>query len=153
MTYKALFERIKIELADDVIDWTVPESDRLDATLLPHRLPTAVLTLQAVEPFYLAAITGMDNSDGLLAVLYHFCSGAAVVTLRVMLEEGVTVPSICDLIPYASPFERETAEMFGITFAGAPDASRLFLPDDWDTNVYPLRKNAVLEEVHDDNAE
>lgn len=155
MISEALFEQIQSELADDVMEWTLPETDRLDGTLQPNRLPTAVITLQAIGSFYLAAITGMDSGDDTLTVLYHFCSGAAVITLRVMVDETVTVPSICDLIPYASPFERETSEMFGITFAGTPDTSKLFLPDDWDANVYPLRKNTVLEveEAQDDTVE
>jgi Ni,Fe-hydrogenase III component G len=50
------------------------------------------------------------------------------------------VPSICGVIPSAGFFERELGEMLGVTVDGIPDASRLFLPDDWPDGVYPLRK-------------
>jgi len=40
--------------------------------------------------------------------------------------------------------------MLGVTFRGAPDTARLFLPDDWPEGVYPLLKDAVLpEDPHD----
>jgi Ni,Fe-hydrogenase III component G len=35
--------------------------------------------------------------------------------------------------------------MFGITVAGAPDSSRLFLPDQWPEGSYPLRKDFEME--------
>jgi Ni,Fe-hydrogenase III component G len=32
-------------------------------------------------------------------------------------------------------------EMFGIVVSGTPDPSRLYLPEDWEEGVYPLRKD------------
>ena len=77
-----------------------------------------------------------------------------IVTLRVSLPRTTpTVASICRLVPAASVFEREVSELFGVTFRGAPDTSRLFLPDDWPEGVYPLLKDAVLAEVDHDHAD
>jgi Ni,Fe-hydrogenase III component G len=42
-------------------------------------------------------------------------------------------------------FERELAEMFGILVFGIPNSYALYLPDDWEQGVYPLRKDARLE--------
>jgi Ni,Fe-hydrogenase III component G len=79
--------------------------------------------------------------------LYHFCAGAAVVSLRVRVARAAAeLPSISPLIVSASVFERETSEMFGVTFLDAPDTRRLFLPDDWPDGVYPLRKDALAQE-------
>lgn len=81
-----------------------------------------------------------------MEVLYHFCAGAAIVTLRVIIARDLpSVPSICRLIPSAVVYERELHEMFGITVIGIPNADRLFLPDDWAETSFPLRKDALLE--------
>jgi Ni,Fe-hydrogenase III component G len=93
---------------------------------------------------YLAAITGLDPSldDPNLEVLYQLFSGPAVLTLRVRApKENPEVPTLCNILPSASFYERELIEMFGITVTGTPDTSRLFLPDEWPEDVYPLRKD------------
>ncbi len=130
--------------------WTesaqTPEADRLDVVVTAGNLLAAVAVLR--QWGYLSAITGLDQGHeaGQLEVLYHFCSGAAVVTLRVSAaRELPSVPSVCRLIPPAVVFERELREMFGITIIGIPNDDPLFLPDDWAQDVYPLRKDAALE--------
>jgi NADH:ubiquinone oxidoreductase subunit C len=121
-----------------------PEPHRLDIAVAAADVVVAVRALRDAGWGYLAAITGLDlgAAAGGLDVLYHFCAGAAIVTLRVrILRSNATVPSICDLVPSASFFERELSEMFGVTVTGTPDVSRLLLPDDWPDGVYPLRKD------------
>lgn len=54
-------------------------------------------------------------------------------------ESDPTVPSVTPLFPGASFPEREAYDMFGITFEGHPDLTRILLPDDWDG--HPLRKD------------
>jgi len=142
-----------------------PEPGRLDVGIGPEDLLAAVGALCARGWGRLSAITGLDllpvapagrgaarpvaatatppTTD--LEVLYHFCAGPAVLTLRVRLpREAPTVPSLDALLPYASFFERELAELFGVTVAGMSDPARLLLPDEWPEGVYPLRKDAAL---------
>lgn len=127
-------------LADLVEEWQLPEATRLDALLDTGNLLRAVWRLNNVGWGYLAAITGLDSGSE-FEVLYHFCQGPAVLTLRLRCPyAAATVPSVCQTYPYASVFERELMEMFGITVAGTPDTSRLFLPDDWPEGRYPLCK-------------
>jgi Ni,Fe-hydrogenase III component G len=95
---------------------------------------------------YLAGITGLDPGveAGAMEVLYHFCEGAAVVTLRVRTpRENASVPTICEIIPSATFYERELREMLGVEVEGLADSEYLFLPDDWAKGVYPLRKDAA----------
>jgi Ni,Fe-hydrogenase III component G len=126
---------------------TTPNPTRLDAQIAPQDLLDAAAALIHGRWGYLAAITGLDLGTKVdsLEMLYHFCAGAAIVTLRVRLPRaGGTVSSLHALIPAAHIFEREISEMFGVTFGGAPDTSRLFLADDWADGVYPLLKDARL---------
>ena len=132
--------------------WTVetsaPEPNRRDVVIEAGYLLPAVRALDEARWGYLAGITGLDlgAEAGQLEVLYHFCSGAAVVTLRVRLpRDSAVVLSICDVLPAASFYERELREMLGVEVVGLPHQDHLFLPDDWPNGVYPLRKDAALE--------
>lgn len=121
-----------------------PEPDRLDVRLAAANLAPAVAALHEGRWGYLSAITGLDLGPeaGQIEVLYHFCAGAAVVTLRVSTpRDRATVPSICGVIASAGLFERELSEMLGVSVTGTPVPERLFLPDDWPEGVHPLRKD------------
>ena len=62
------------------------------------------------------------------------------IRLRVQVPESdCTVASIFDVHPGAEAHERETYDMFGITFDGHPDMTRILMPEDWDG--HPLRKD------------
>lgn len=128
---------------------TRPAPNRLDATLKDAGdLVEIAVALRVQRLGYLAAITGLDHGPeaGELEVLYHFCTGAAIVTLRVRLpRENPTIASLCEVIPAAEAFERELSEMFGITIAGLRNPERLYLPEDWPEGVYPLRKDVDLK--------
>jgi Ni,Fe-hydrogenase III component G len=122
-----------------------PEPNRLDATLKStDDLIPIVVALRVKRLGYLSAITGLDLGveAGELEVLYHFCTAAAVITLRVRLpREAPVVPSLSEIIPSAEAFERELREMFGVEITGLKTPERLYLPDDWPEGVYPLRKD------------
>lgn len=57
-------------------------------------------------------------------------------------RDGGALPTLTPLWAGAAWHERETAEMFGVTFTGHPDPRPLLLPDGFEG--HPLRKEFVL---------
>jgi NADH-quinone oxidoreductase subunit C len=60
-------------------------------------------------------------------------------------ESNPTLPSLFDLHPGAEAHERETYDMFGITFTDHPDMTRILMPEDW--IGHPLRKDYVVGKI------
>ncbi len=150
---------------------THPSPERVDVTIADRSLKAAVKAVVDAKWGYLAAITGLDHHgttqpiseeqrwqrlseegetapgaedrEGTLEVLYHFCSGPCILTLRVtnIRYSFPVLNSICGVIPMATLYERELAEMFGIKIVGTPVVDKLLLSDDWPDGVFPLRKS------------
>ena len=64
------------------------------------------------------------------------------IRVKVQVEENATVPSAVEVFPAAGWSERETFDMYGITFAEHPDLRRLLT--DYGFSGYPLRKDFPL---------
>ncbi len=78
-------------------------------------------------------------------------AGQEVRRLRVKIrleEDDAKMPTLTGVWPAAAWYERETHELFGITFEGHPDLRPLLLPEDWD-HTPPLRRDVPVhvEEV------
>ena len=62
------------------------------------------------------------------------------IRVRVQVPESDPVlPTLFGLYAGTEAMERETYDMFGITFDGHPDPSRILMPEDW--VGHPLRKD------------
>lgn len=121
-----------------------PESFRIDVIMDAADLHAASKALKDAAWGYLLTMSGVDHGPDAdkMELLVHFSKDGGILTFRIPLPRtGAVVQSICDLYPYASFAERETMEMFGITFAGTPIPEKLFLPDDWPDGQYPLLKD------------
>jgi NADH-quinone oxidoreductase subunit D len=91
----------------------------------------------------------LGQAAGQMEALYHFCDGPAITTLRIqLLRTGdARLPTIEDIIPPATFFERELHEMLGFKITGAKSSDRLFIPDDWPEDVYPLRSDFSIDQA------
>jgi len=68
------------------------------------------------------------------------------IRLRVQVPASdPTLPSLFDVHPGTEAFERETYDMFGVTFTDHPDMTRILMPEDWDG--HPLRKDYEVGEI------
>lgn len=66
------------------------------------------------------------------------------ITVKVFIPPtDPTYPSVTPLVPACVWYEREAYDMFGLVADGLPDKRRLVLSDDWPTDLYPLRKDAM----------
>jgi NADH-quinone oxidoreductase subunit C len=62
------------------------------------------------------------------------------VRVRVQVSEAEpSVDSVFDLFAGVEAMEREAYDMFGLSFTGHPDLTRILMPDDWEG--HPLRKD------------
>jgi Ni,Fe-hydrogenase III large subunit/NADH:ubiquinone oxidoreductase subunit C len=95
----------------------------------------------------ISALTGLDMGEK-IGLMYHMRTNGVIVTIRTEVpKENPKIQSITDLIPGANFHEREAADLFGVIFEGHPNPVRLVLPEDWPENLYPLRKDAKIDDA------
>ncbi|HSI88339.1 MAG TPA: NADH-quinone oxidoreductase subunit C [Pyrinomonadaceae bacterium] len=97
----------------------------------------------------LADLCGADRGpeeDPRFEINYHLFSTGHYRRLRLKVllpEDEPVVPTVTVLWKTADWHERETYDMFGVTFEGHPDLRRILLPSDFDGHAlrkdYPLR--------------
>jgi NADH-quinone oxidoreductase subunit C len=77
-------------------------------------------------------------------VVYHFLSPHKNHRIRIKVETDADtpVPSISDVFPAATWFEREAYDFYGILFSGNPDFRRILT--DYGFRGHPLRKDFPL---------
>jgi NADH-quinone oxidoreductase subunit C len=68
------------------------------------------------------------------------------IRVRVQVPESdPLIASLFDLWPGTEAMEREVFDMFGISFDGHPDLTRILMPEDWDG--HPLRKDYSIGRI------
>ncbi len=138
----------------------------------PAALPLVATALKASGFDYLQCQGGYDEGPGgRLVSFYHLVKMAEMqdqlealaggsgplpadvrpeeVRLKVFLarDGALTIPSLYGLFRGADWQERETFDMFGITYDGHPHPKRLLMPEDW--KGYPLRKDYVQPDFYE----
>ncbi len=81
-------------------------------------------------------------------VVVNFLSHARNRRIRIVAQVPAadpTVPSLTPVYSGANFPERESFDLFGITFEGHPDLTRILMPDDW--QGHPLRKDDAAARV------
>jgi NADH-quinone oxidoreductase subunit C len=93
---------------------------------------------------YLDWLSAVDEQEDGLRLVLHLLSLAqpGSLTLTTLVPTDGSVPSVTEVFAGAGWHERETAEMFGVTFEGLADSRPLMLADDF--AGHPLRKDFVL---------
>ncbi|WP_432831996.1 NADH-quinone oxidoreductase subunit C [Dactylosporangium sp. CA-092794] len=90
-------------------------------------------------------LSAVDELPGGFTIVAHVWSVAqkhGVLVRTSLPREAAVVDSVVEVFPGAAWHERETHEMFGISFAGHPGLVPLLLPPEFEG--HPLRKEFVL---------
>ncbi len=95
---------------------------------------------------------GRSLPDGIVAERFEIVVNLTAIAsrdrirLRVQVPESdTTIASLFDLWPGTEAMEREVFDMFGISFDGHPDLTRILMPEDWDG--HPLRKDYEIGRI------
>lgn len=83
-------------------------------------------------------------------VIYNLYSVKNKKYLRLKVavnESDCMVDTVCNVWAAANWHERETYDMYGITFRGHPDLRRMYMPEDYE--YFPLRKDFPLMGIPD----
>lgn len=106
--------------------------------------------LGALDAVHFHVMSGDDLGE-CVQLVYHFSLGNAAgrgarvgIFARVSLpKNNLSVPSLWSRIPGVEYSEREMREFLGVTFEGLPNTASIFLPEDWNEDVKPWRRDGA----------
>jgi len=127
-----------------------PSLDHPAVNLPAAEVPAVLKYLRDEQAFdLLLDVTAIDWAEGVsprFTVVYHLFSTTSHAYIRIATDcpsdESPAVSSVVDLWAGANWHERETYDMFGITFTGHPDLRRILMWDGYPH--FPLRKEFPL---------
>ncbi|AEI74733.1 NADH-quinone oxidoreductase subunit C/D [Candidatus Moranella endobia PCVAL] len=83
---------------------------------------------------------GLPAAD--FTIFYHLISierNSDIMLKVALMEKDLRLPTCTNIFPNANWYERETWDMFGVTFEGHPHLTRIIMPKNW--TGHPLRKD------------
>lgn len=126
--------------------------DEASITFPQEKWPAIAKWLASDAGFaFLSDLCGVDWLDRSprFEVVYNLLDMNESTRLRVHVplddDENPKIKTVTDTWSTAEWHERETFDMFGITFDGHPDLRRILMPDDWEG--HPLRKDYAVGKV------
>lgn len=128
-------------IKQNVRELKVISERRVTATADKEHYRKVLQDLSARDVQHVSTISGIDTGTQ-ISVIYHIdCGDGTLLNLKLNLnKQAPTLQTITDIFPGAVLYERELMDMFGIKVENHPDPRRIFLPDDWPPENYPLRK-------------
>ncbi len=124
--------------------------NELTLEIAPAQIVEAARFLKYQDRFIrLAAVTCVDMypMEPRFEVIYHLHSmprPGVTEDERLRLKcrlggDAPTIDSVCSVWRSADWYEREVFDLFGVTFKGHPNLTRILMPNDWEG--HPLRKD------------
>ncbi len=158
MNQEAIRDRLVSQFGDDAVLDATMFLDQLCVTVVKDKIREICRFLRDEPDLafnFLSFVGGVDRYPQAprFEVVYQLNSLSHNHRFRIKTqveetEDGLgSIDSVVDLWPTADWHERETSEMYGITFNDHPDPRKLLLPEHW--TVFPLRKDFPLEGTDD----
>lgn len=153
MTTKEIFDALKEKFGDAIVklDESVKDPFIVVDPAKWHEIAKELHDNPEFAFDFMMSIAGVDYPDEkLIRVVYHLWSYRNRHKLVVKVEldrENPVVDSVDDIWANVNWLERETYDLFGVTFEGNRNLTRLLMPEDWEG--YPMRKDyEEPEEYH-----
>ncbi len=155
---EAVVERLKSALGDSVSNLEIRDFSQgtsgevtgrhLWLVVERDRLLDLVDELGKLDFPHFHVVSGDDEGENVV-LYYHFALYRSVgrgmslpVTVCVKIPKSdLSVPSLFSRIPGVEYSEREIQEMFGVDHIGLPNKGLVFLPEDWNREVLPWRRD------------
>jgi len=100
--------------------------------------------------FLRTMVASDERSTGGVFSLYYVFGfdeyGVNVIVKVPLPTDDPTVDSLADVVKALDWYEAEARDLMGIKFRGRP-GRKFILPDDWPSDVYPLRKDIDVEQL------
>ena len=159
MNQELIRDKLYSNFPQEVIQSAVLFREQISVTVSAEKILEVCLFLKEDSDLafdFLSFVAGVDRYPKAprFEVVYQLYSlkhnhRFRVKTLLNEPENGLPeVDSVTGIWPTADWHERETAEMFGITFNNHPDPRKLLLPENW--SIHPLRKDFPLQGTGED---
>jgi NADH-quinone oxidoreductase subunit C len=139
--------RLRAQFGDDVTDVAVQHGHAV-ATVTAARYHDIIRFLRDEPDLacdYCDFTSAVDWGEEGMDLITHLFSTSAHHNVRIKVKvpaDNLTLDTISDLFPTADWHERETTEMFGVTFTGHPQPVKLLLAEPFEG--HPLRKDFPL---------
>ncbi|MBD3171241.1 hypothetical protein GF326_02090 [Candidatus Bathyarchaeota archaeon] len=96
---------------------------------------------------HITTITAVDVEEH-FDIVYHLRNQGFALNLKVAVpKDDPKIPTITEILPGATLYEREVNDLMGVFPEGHPNPARLILDYDWPEEVYPLRKDMSIESL------
>jgi NADH-quinone oxidoreductase subunit C len=121
------------------------ERGELTLEIQPARIVSVCRFLKEGQAFdRLSTVAGVDRYPGepRFEIVYHLHSTQRNQRLRLkcrVSSDDAWIDSVTSVWRAANWYERETYDLFGVTFRNHPGLRRIMLPENWEG--HPLRKN------------
>ncbi len=146
-----IVEKVKTAIGKNVLIIEIPRPRRIFILIRKKVFGETIRCLTKKMGFsHVSTITGVDVGKE-IEVIYHLNRGGTIeLSLKVRVpKDKAVLPTMTNLVPGATLYEREVHDLLGVTFEGHPDLSPIILPEGWPLDVYPLRKEWTIEKIQE----
>lgn len=144
-----IVRNIKEVIGKGILESKVPRPRRIFISVpLQEFKKTFILLLKKMGFSHVSTITGVDIGKE-IEVIYHLNrEGKTELSLKTRVtKKNSVLPTITNIIPGATLYEREIHDLLGVRFENHPDLSPLILPENWPSEVHPLKKEWTIEKI------
>ncbi len=130
----------------DLPDGIAPQRFEVVAVFITHGINRHSIASSGVTSEVASETTSQGNPSDAATNENSATNTPHRIRVRVQVpEDDPNLPSLTHIYPGTENMEREIYDMFGISFLGNPDLTRILMPDEW--QGHPLRRDYAVGQV------